>query len=856
MKRFLTAFLLSSAAVAMCAQTARQFTVNITPDGASNMVAYLPEHPTGRAVVTLPGGGYSHLAMQHEGHDWAPWFNEQGIACFVLTYRMPKGDRTIPLSDAQTAIRTVRDSALAWAVNPLDVGIMGSSAGGHLASAVCTHSEFDCRPDFSILFYPVISMNQRDSHKGSCVNFLGEEGAKDEALVKEWSSQNVVRSHLTPPAIILTNNDDGAVPPVTNGVAYYSAMRRAGNHCSLFVYPSGGHGFGFRPTYAYHDQMLSDLRAWLRQLPSHPRGARRVACIGNSITHGSGIDMQEQKGYPAQLQRLLGKNFIVKNFGVGARCMMSTSDHPYMQELAWRDAKAFLPDIVIIKLGTNDSKDYQWNQEQYERDYQAMLDTLKALPSHPIIYMCTPIRAFADKWGITERVITEGVIPSIRKLAAKNGLQVIDLHEVVTDSKLMTADGIHPNDKGAARMAEAVRDVLKPRKQLYTPEDLRSMNLQSDTSLWSLKRSMETDDLILLWQRGFGSDPANPPMLEGKPMAFDARLLRDKVQEFYDYYRDTLQFTTSTSKAERYKMMVMVNYSLDGTAYGGTYDNFIGALWVAPNRIQDKTMNCMAHELGHCFQLQNMADSVSDCWGGSGFFEMTSQWMLWQVNPNWLRDENYHFEAFKKLTHKAFLHIDNIYHSPYVLQWWSDLHGKPSIARLYHNGKRGEDPVITYKRLYGLTQKQFCDEMFLGYQHLLNFDFQHARRETRPYACTFASAVTQTPGGWFTPKDTLEAYGFNAIPLDHLLNSTAAPKKLNLKLKGSDGQLHYGFVAVTANGKSIYSPVNAKTFVLPAQQALSHLYLLVMAAPRQHEMLGWESKPAQFPYKYNLTATY
>ena len=167
----------------MQAQTARKLTVNITPDGKANMVCYLPDAPTGRAVVDLPGGGYSHLALQHEGHDWADWFNQQGIAFFVVTYRMPNGDRTIPLGDAQQAIRIVRDSAQVWGVNPRDVGIMGFSAGGHLASSVSTHSEYDCRPDFSILFYPVISMDERETHKGSCVGFLGEQGMKNPQLV-------------------------------------------------------------------------------------------------------------------------------------------------------------------------------------------------------------------------------------------------------------------------------------------------------------------------------------------------------------------------------------------------------------------------------------------------------------------------------------------------------------------------------------------------------------------------------------------------------------------------------------------------------------------------------------------------
>ena len=399
--------------------------------------------------------------------------------------------------------------------------------------------------------------------------------------------------------------------------------------------------------------------------------------------------------------------------------------------------------------------------------------------------------------------------------------------------------------------------ALHAQKKIYIPEDLRKMDLQADTSQWSFKRSIETDDLILMWDRGFGSDTSNPPMLEGKPMSFNLTILRDRVQEFYHFFRDTLAFTQPGSKADKYKMMVMVNYSLDGTAYGGTYDNFIGALWVAPNRIQDTKMNCMAHELGHSFQLQIPADSVGDAWGGSGFFEMTSQWMLWQVNPDWLTDENYHFEAFKKLTHKAYLHLDNIYHSPFVIQWWSDLHGRKSIAELYRQGRIGEDPVMTYKRMYNMSQKQFCDEMFRGYQHLVNFDFNHARKETRQYACTFD---TELEGGkWLRPKNYPEEYGFNAIKLDDKVNLNA--RKFRLNIQGDN--LRYGFVGITTDGQSVYSNVNATEFVVPKSKRLSHLYIIVMGAPLQHHQIPMPTdenyKNPQnllvFPYSFRIFAT-
>lgn len=398
-----------------------------------------------------------------------------------------------------------------------------------------------------------------------------------------------------------------------------------------------------------------------------------------------------------------------------------------------------------------------------------------------------------------------------------------------------------------------VSNLVYAQKKLYIPKDLQGMNLKADTSKWSLNRSIETDDLIFMWERGFGNDVSNPPQLKGHDMSFNLLNLRDRIQTFYHFFRDTLGFVTPhyQSKADHYKMMVMVNYSLDGTAYGGTYDNFIGALWVAPNRIQDTKMNCMAHELGHSFQAQIMADSIGQCWGGTGFFEMASQWMLWQVNPDWITDENYHFEAFKTLTHKAFLHMDNIYHSPYVLQWWSDLHGRQFIAELFRQGVIGEDPVMTYKRMNGLSQSAFCDEIFRGYQHLVNFDFTHAYKETRQYAATFNTELETCSNGWLRPKSLPEGYGFNAIKLDDRVNLNSPV--FHLHLRGN--QLRYGFVGITTNGESIYSDVNATSFTSNGQP-LKHLYLIIMGAPEHHaDVMTHGNTPEykQYPYEFQVT---
>lgn len=462
-KMVISSVLMLCALSALAQSTARKFVLQNSADGQSELTCYLPQNPTGRAVVDCPGGGYSHLAMDHEGHQWAEYFNKQGIAFFVLKYRMPKGDRNIPLSDAYQAMRTVRDSAAVWHINKEDVGIMGFSAGGHLASSVSTHAEYDARPNFSILFYPVISMDERITHKGSCVNFLGEERKTNPQLVKEWSNDKAVRRHLTPRAIILMSSDDEVVPPVTNGVAYYSAMRNEGNECTMHVYPTCGHGWGFSPGIPFHEQMLNDLTSWLNHFQGPKENAVRVACIGNSITDGYGIGMAPVKGYPAVLQKKLGDGYQVKNFGVSARTMMNKGDLPYMNELAWRDAKAFNPNIVVIKLGTNDSKTHNWvhGADEYRQSMQAMIDTLKALPSKPKIYLCSPIPAFKDSWTINDSVIVNGEMPIIKKLAKKNKCQFIDLHTSYTYGDMMLNDGIHPNAKGAAKMADIIFDAIE-----------------------------------------------------------------------------------------------------------------------------------------------------------------------------------------------------------------------------------------------------------------------------------------------------------------------------------------------------------------------------------------------------------
>ena len=240
-----------------------------------SLTIYLPPaaRATGTAVVVCPGGGYQHLAVDHEGDQIARWLNSFGVAAFMLKYRIaPRYHHPAPLEDAQRAIRTVRARAREWGVAPDRIGIWGFSAGGHLASTAGTH--FDSgnsgaadpverqgsRPDFLILAYPVISFTTEYTHRGSLRNLLGEN--PDPKLVESLSNEKQVTSQ-TPPTFLFHTNEDRGVP-AENSVLFYLALRKAGVPAELHIFERGPHGVGLAPL----DQVLSNwpgrLRDWFQ----------------------------------------------------------------------------------------------------------------------------------------------------------------------------------------------------------------------------------------------------------------------------------------------------------------------------------------------------------------------------------------------------------------------------------------------------------------------------------------------------------------------------------------------------------------------------------------------------------------
>ena len=226
-----------------------------------DITVYRAEHPNGMAVIMCPGGGYARLAMNHEGHDMAPWFNTQGITYVVLKYRMPNGHNEVPFSDVEQAIRLVRQHAAEWNINPAKVGIMGASAGGHLASTLATHyTSKETRPDFQILLYPVITMDANFTHAGSRENLITKNPSAD--LIAKYSNELQVNAQ-TPQAFIALSSDDKAVLP-QNSINYYLALLKHNVPATMHIYPTGGHGWGFRDNFTYKRQWTDELEKWLR----------------------------------------------------------------------------------------------------------------------------------------------------------------------------------------------------------------------------------------------------------------------------------------------------------------------------------------------------------------------------------------------------------------------------------------------------------------------------------------------------------------------------------------------------------------------------------------------------------------
>ena len=253
------------------ADTAADGKIRISKVIKPQLIAYYPAKPNGTSVIICPGGGYSILSISHEGYKIAQKLNELGVTAFVLKYRLPSDmvmdNKSIgPLQDAQQAVKMVRENAASFKVNPTKIGVMGFSAGGHLASTLGTHfsnsliknkNNMSLRPDFMILIYPVISFGEF-AHKGSKNNLIGLNPIDEQ--VKLYSNELQVSAE-TPPTFLVHANDDKSVPS-ENSLDFAKKLKQAGVKCELHLYPAGGHGFGL-DNKTTKDKWVERLKNWM-----------------------------------------------------------------------------------------------------------------------------------------------------------------------------------------------------------------------------------------------------------------------------------------------------------------------------------------------------------------------------------------------------------------------------------------------------------------------------------------------------------------------------------------------------------------------------------------------------------------
>ncbi len=460
-----------------------------------------PAKTTGSAIVICPGGGYSVLAISHEGYDMAKKFNEKGIAAFVLKYRLPKGgimkDKSIgPLQDAQRAIQLVRENAKQWNINPNKIGILGSSAGGHLAATAGTHfddakidnpNKVSLRPDFMILNYPVISFTDSLTHQGSRQNLIGtktfsaddkvptkaKELGMSEAEIKYFSNEKQV-TPKTPPTFITSALTDHAVP-VGNSLAFVTALEQNKVPVEVFFYDKGVHGYGMVNLEA-KEQWIDACLLWIKKnfdkapmdwanlkrfqednkkigLPK--ANENRIVFMGNSITEGW------SNFVPSFFE---GRPYI--NRGISGQTT------PQMVLRFKQDVVDLRPKVVVILAGINDiaGNTGPMTLEQSRDNLIAMAQLAKVNGIKVVLSSVIPAFDFPWNPGMEPAEKVVALNKMIKEYANKNNIVYLDYFTAMADErnglkKELGYDGVHPNLEGYQMMAplaeKAIADVLK-----------------------------------------------------------------------------------------------------------------------------------------------------------------------------------------------------------------------------------------------------------------------------------------------------------------------------------------------------------------------------------------------------------
>ncbi|NLE01403.1 MAG: hypothetical protein GX640_16170 [Fibrobacter sp.] len=422
---------------------------------------------------------------------------------------------------------------------------------------------------------------------------------------------------------------------------------------------------------------------------------------------------------------------------------------------------------------------------------------------------------------------------------------------------------------------------VSAQKKVYIPNFIKNMNLNSTSSQWCYERSKETDNVVVFWESGFGSDPSTA----SGSYRVDMNKLLSVAEKTYSIYLDSLKFVIrGSSVSDKYKLMIFLLYSTEWAAYGSGQDNLVGSLHINPAAANIGTV--VAHEMGHCFEYLTGCDTDGGYQygfgengsGGNGFWEQCAQWMAWQVYPGQQFLET-DFRNYLNLHHKHVLHETMRYASYFIQDYWTYKHGITFTGKLWRDSRKPEDPIETYRRLNSLSQSQFNDEIYEQASHLTTWDFQRIKTFGERYIDSRSQPKMNLTSDeyWIIDKSVCpENYGYNCIKLNVPLQATTVSVQFKGKagasgfrvLNTDKGGWRFGFVALLKDGTRKYSDmatanvVNGKnpdttlTFNCPAN--CSKLWMVVSGAPQEHWRHPWDdndNNDEQWPYQVKFKNT-
>ena len=420
--------------------------------------------------------------------------------------------------------------------------------------------------------------------------------------------------------------------------------------------------------------------------------------------------------------------------------------------------------------------------------------------------------------------------------------------------------------------------TLPKGKLIYIPDELQSNDFTKEESQWSYYRMDYSDNFIVFWEKGFGS---NPFTVTDQALRVDIKDLLEKAELFYDVNVNKLKFVeTGKSNTDKYRMMIFLKYQSEWLATGSGYDDVVGALWVNPSTCQP-VGSTIAHEVGHSFQYQTYCDNpTSGCgWrygfgeneeGGNCFWEQCAQWQAYQIYHE-EQFNNYNFDEYLLSCYKHPLHEAPRYANYFIQDYWCMKHGIEFIGKLWREARRPEDPIEAYQRITGVNQETFNDEMFDAARRFVNWDIDGIKEYGRNYVGRKQCKLIASKDGYYAidPAECPENYGYNVI----VLNVPSAGVKVSadfVGMAGADGYRkknvdkagwRYGFVAYLENGSCVYSDIFSEKegeAIFECPNFCRKLYFVVSGAPTQHWRHAWDDNDMndeQWPYKVRFSGT-